>query len=333
MSEHHRWARLSLAASACLLLTGFHWPWERASEDNRILLSGTVEARETELSFQTGGRIVARKVDEGDRVAVGELVAALDARDYELALNRAQAQAQSAAAALAVLKAGTRPQELKVAESAVDQAGARLAFARSEIRRVSDLMPKKLASQQQLDQARLQLNVAETDLAQAQQRLGLAREGPRKEDIDRAAADYAAAREAVAQAQQQLAYTRLLSPVAGVVSARLAEVGEVVTVGKPILRIAELASPWVRAYLSETDLARVKLGQRADVRADGLPGKVFQGRLSFISPVAEFTPKTVETRALRVDLVYRVKVDVDNSQGLLKIGQPADVVLDTAPPS
>jgi len=129
-----------------------------------------------------------------------------------------------------------------------------------------------------------------------------------------------------------LAYIQLHSPVAGVVAVRLAEVGEVVSSGKPVLRIAELGRPWVRAYLNEADLPRVRLGQPAEVRVDGLPGKVLAGRLAFISPDAEFTPKTVETRALRVDLVYRVKIEVENRDGVLKLGQPADVLLKAVSP-
>jgi len=119
---------------------------------------------------------------------------------------------------------------------------------------------------------------------------------------------------------------------AGVVSVRLAEVGEVVSSGKPVLRVAELSRPWVRAYLNEADLPRVRLGQPAEVRADGLPGRVLAGRLAFISSDAEFTPKTVETRALRVDLVYRVKIEVENPSGALKLGQPADVLLKAIAP-
>jgi len=112
-----------------------------------------------------------------------------------------------------------------------------------------------------------------------------------------------------------------------VVSVRLADSGQNVTAGQAVLRLAELAKPWVRVYLGEKDLPRVRLGQGAEISVDGLPGRTFKGRLSFISPEAEFAPKTVETRALRVDLVYRAKVDVEDAAGLLKIGMPADVHL------
>jgi HlyD family secretion protein len=173
--------------------------------------------------------------------------------------------------------------------------------------------------------------MASARLEQARQALSLAREGPRKEDVQRAAADVAVAEAGRRSAEQQLSYVHLVSPSAGVISVRMAEAGQVVASGQPVFRVAQLDRPWVRAYLPEPDLARVRLGQSADVRLDGLPGKVFKGRLAFISPQAEFTPKTVETRALRVDLVYRITVEVDNAGAELKIGMPGDVTLAVAP--
>jgi len=219
-----------------------------------------------------------------------------------------------------------------VAEAQLAKAQADLDYARVEYERIADLVSRKLAPQDQLDQARQHQNIALAGVEQARQNLALLREGPRREEIDQAAATLRARQAAVETAQRQLDYTEARSPVAGVVAVRLAEVGEIVSSGKPVLRIAELGRPWVRAYLNETDLTRVQVGQAAEVRVDGLPGKVLVGRLAFVSPNAEFTPKTVETRALRVDLVYRVKIEVDNPGGVLKLGQPADVVLKAATP-
>ncbi len=327
----HRFLRL-LVFTGLPLLCAFHWPWQPADVSNRIELSGTVEAREVDLAFQVGGRIVRLAVDEGDAVQVGQPVASLDENDYQLALRNATAQRDAAQAALAVLQAGTRVQELRVAEAQLAKAQADLDYARLEYQRVAELIPKRLAAQERLDQARLQQEVAQAGVDQARQTLALLREGPRQEELDRAAAELRARQAAVEIAQRQLEYAQLHSPVAGVVSVRLAEAGEVVVVGKPVLRVAELGRPWVRAYLNEVDLARVRLGQAAEVRVDGLPGQVLNGRLAFIAPDAEFTPKTVETRALRVDLVYRVKVEVDNPDGALKLGMPADVILTAATP-
>ncbi|NIR61056.1 MAG: HlyD family efflux transporter periplasmic adaptor subunit [Gammaproteobacteria bacterium] len=188
-------------------------------------------------------------------------------------------------------------------------------------------MPRELASQEALERARMQLDIARAGVDEAKQRLELLREGPRRETIEQARAELEAHRAAVATAERRLGYTRLKSPVSGIVEVRLAESGEVLAAGQPVLRIAELDAPWVRAYLPEPDLARVQLGQSAQVRVDGLPGQILDGTLSFIAAEAEFTPKTVETRELRVDLVYRVKIRLNDPQGRLKIGMPADVTL------
>ena len=321
-----------LTLSLLPLLTAFRWPWQAASDPERIELSGTVEARKVDLAFQVGGRIAELAVDEGDAVQAKQRVATLDARDYELALRAATAQMDAAQAALAALRAGTRIQELRVAEAQLAKAQADLDYAHVEFKRIAELVARKLAPQEQLDQLQQRQNVALAGVEQARQMLALLREGPRQEEIDRAAAELRARQAAVETARQQLAYVQLHSPVTGVVSVRLVETGEVVAAGKPVLRVAELSQPWVRAYLNEADLPRVRLGQPAEVRVDGLPGKVWPGRLAFIAPDAEFTPKTVETRALRVDLVYRVKIEVENPSGALKLGQPADVRLKAVAP-
>lgn len=311
----------SLAASAGLVACNSKGSVEE------IALSGTVEARETALAFQVPGRIAELLVDEGKKVTSGQETARLVDDDYALALQRARAEVAAAEAALAQLEAGSRRQELKVAEAALEKAQAEQRYAEEEVARVTSLIGKKLASQEQLDQAHLRRDVAKAAVRQARQQLLLLREGPRQEEIARAKAELDARRSAVKTAERQLAYTRLVSPVSGTISLRQAEAGEVVGAGQPVFKVAELTRPWVRAYLNETDLARVRLGQSAQVTVDGLPGKQFSGTLSFIAPDAEFTPKSVETRALRVDLVYRVKIELEDPKGILKLGMPADVIL------
>lgn len=272
-------------------LTGCKMPWSNSSDD-AINLSGTIEARDADLSFQVSGRIASMPVDEGSAVKSGTVVATLDDADYKLGLRRAQA-------------------EYAAAKAMVVQAKAHLKFTASELHRISRLAEKNLVSPQQLEQAQTNNEAAAADL-------------------QRANAQVKVTTAVLNTAQHQLNYVQLTAPNDGVISSRLAEVGEVVPAGKPVFSLAETTHPWVRAYLNETDLSRVRLGQEAEVRVDGLPNKVFKGRLSFISPKAEFTPKTVETRALRVDLVYRVRVEVDNPDGVLKIGMPADVKLEPA---
>lgn len=297
-----------------------------------ILVSGSIEARETDLAFQVPGRVASLLADEGDTVTDGQKMASLEPHDYELALAHARAEAEASKAQLALLEAGSRPEEIRAGQAAVDQAIAQLKFAQSETKRITQLIPRQLASQDELDRVRLQENVAQATLTQAREQLALLQQGPRKEQIAQARADYEAHLQAVAVAQQQLAYVDLVSPVAGSVTVRMAEAGEVVTAGQPVLRVASVESPWVRLYVNEKDLSRIRLGQPAEVRVDGLPDKVFDGRVTFISSEAEFTPKTVETRELRVDLVYRVKVEVANPGGVLKVGMPADVNLAIAAP-
>ena len=288
MRPEHRFVRYwFLILLPLLVLTGCSKPWGRGGNDAPIQLSGTVEARDADLSFQVSGRIATMPVDEGAAVKTGDVVATLDDSDYKLGLRRAQAEYVAATATVA-------------------QAKARLKLTTSELHRLSSLADKNLVSPQQIEQAQTNNESAEADL-------------------ERANAQVKVAAAALSTAQHQLDYVHLTAPADGIISSRLAEIGEVVAAGKPVFSLAETSRPWIRAYLNETDLARVRIGQEAEVRVDGLPDKVIKGRLSFISPKAEFTPKTVETHALRVDLVYRIRVEVDNPDGVLKIGMPADI--------
>lgn len=296
---------------------------------DQILLAGTVEAREVGLAFRVNGRIDSLGTDEGRPVSRGQAVARLDAEPYRLAVERAEAEMRAAKAALEVLQAGSRAQEIRAAEASLAAARAEQAYARSEMDRIATLVSRNLASQEQLDQTQLRVRSAQAGVTRARQELALLREGPRQEEIRRGQAQFDASRAALATARQQLDFTTLDSPVNGIVSVRMAEAGEVVAAGQPVFRVTELDRPWVRAYLSETNLARVRLGQPARVSVDGVE-RVFEGTLSFISPEAEFTPKTVETRELRTGLVYRVKIQLENPEGVLKLGMPADVVLPVA---
>lgn len=310
---------------------GFIWRWLHPHEEasTNLSLAGTIEARQIRPGFLVSGRIRTLHVDEGMPVKKGQLIAELDDRDYVLALQQATAQRDAAAATLAALQAGSRPEEIRAAEAALAEAEARLAFANAELKRLERLAPQNLASREQLDKARADQKAARAARDRAGQTLRLLQIGPRQEDIDKARAQLTAAEAAVLAASQRLDYTRLQAPIDGIVSVRLAEAGNVVAVGVPVFEIDSLQNPWVRAWLNEPDLPRVKLGQAVKIVADGLPGQVLKGKLAYISPRAEFTPKTVETRALRVDLVYRIKVDVANPDGLLKLGMPVDVLFET----
>jgi HlyD family secretion protein len=311
--------------AAIALLPGCRWPWTADDAHLPLALSGTVDAHEVDVAFQAAGRIRTLFTDEGRVVHPGDVVAQLDDSDLVLAAQRARAQAASASNALASLRAGARPQELRVARAVLSQAQADRRYADLQVQRTRELIAREFVSHDQLDRVQSTADSAAARVDQARESLSLLEAGARPQDLARAAADADAAVAASDSAQRELGYARLVSPSAGMVSVRLAERGQVVAVGQPVFRIAELQRPWVRAYLPEQDVARVHLGDPVDVRVDGRPDKAWHGHLSFISPQAEFTPKTVETKALRVDLVYRVTVDVDDAAGDLKIGMPADL--------
>ena len=176
-------------------------------------------------------------------------------------------------------------------------------------------------------------DVAQAKLRDATERLRLLEKGPRQEKIAQARAQVDAARQALARTLTQLGYTTVPSPLTGVVISKNVEPGEYVAAGTPIVTVGDLEHIWLRAYVNETDLGRIKLGQPVRVTADTYPGRVYQGRVSFISPEAEFTPKNVQTDKERVKLVYRVKIDISNSRMELKPGMPADaeILLAEAP--
>ena len=201
---------------------------------------------------------------------------------------------------------------------------------RAEYDRQKALLDREVISQREFDAANAAFASAEAKEKDAAERLALLRKGPRKEQVEAARARALQARKALDLAETQLGYAELRSPVTGVVLSKAAEPGEVLPAGAPVVTAADLSTVWVRAYVEETDLGRVKLGQQASVTVDAFPGKSFPGRVAFISSEAEFTPRAVQTKGERVKLVYRVKVDVANPDMDLKPGMPADVAIETA---
>ncbi|MGE5189634.1 MAG: efflux RND transporter periplasmic adaptor subunit [Gemmatimonadota bacterium] len=316
-----------LAAGAAL----FGWSRLRDGRDDAtIRLSGNVEVIDVGVSFKVPGRVRARLVDEGMSVADGQVVAVLDAEDLERELGVKEAEAAAARASLAELLAGSRPQEIARAEAAVARAEAEAVRLARDGERVAALYAREAVARREFDAAKAAADVAQARLEEAREDLLLVREGPRRETIARARARLREAEEAAALARTRLSYATVRAPLAGIVLSRNVEPGDYVFAGTPVVTVGDLRKPWVRAYVAETDLARVKVGQPVSVTNDTYPGKRYAGRVSFVSPEAEFTPKSVETRKERVKLVYRIKVDIDNPAMELKPGMPVDAVIDTA---
>jgi HlyD family secretion protein len=294
----------------------------------KLRFSGNIEAHESQLSFKVQGRIVQLPIEEGQWVEPGALVARLDTDDLRQRVNVDRANLGVRESSLALTLAGTRHQEVQAAQQAMLQAQADLDQRKLDFARAQQLFAKDAISAQDRDVADTNLKRSQAAFQQAKERYDQAVEGARKEEIAVAEANVKQARESLGLSRITLDNATLLAPTAGVITVRQAEIGEVVSPGTPVATLADLDHLWLRAYVPETDLGKIRWGQAATVKTDTYPGKTYKGRISFISPQAEFTPKSVQTFQERVTLVYRIKIDVENPNHELKPGMPADAEID-----
>jgi HlyD family secretion protein len=315
------------------LAAGAYWYFRiyEPAHSDRLELMGNVEVRQVNLGFKVGGRIDRLAVDEGDTVAAGALLAALDKRYFDDAIRGAEAEVARQQAALDRLEHGTRPEEVDQAKAVVAEHEAMVENARIVFRRQSELKQKGVASQQAYDDAAATLRQAEAQLQSADKALTLAEIGPRVEDIAEARASLQAAQAALIQAQRDLEDAELIAPSAGTVLSRVREVGAIIQAGETVYVLSLTSPVWVRSYVSEPDLGRVQPGMKVEIRSDTPGTPVYVGTIGFISPAAEFTPKTVETRELRTALVYRLRIVVDNPDGALRQGMPVTIAVPPLP--
>lgn len=365
----------------------FAWSRTRAEDENLLRLSGNIEFRKVDMAFKTAGKLAELKINEGDSVKQGQLLARLDhvamtrmrERDsagidvaesnlkqlrtmieYQRAALEAEtrlreAELRQARARLQELLDGARPQEVAQARALVTDIRAIQQQAAKDYERAQKLVAAEDISQSQFDQYKLRLDSTTAQLQNAEQRLALVLEGPRKTDIESARANVAraeaamrlteaqrlevtrkeqdlAARRADVQRNQanvgvidsQLDDTNLHSPIDGVVLVKSADPGEVLAAGTPVVTLGEIDKPWFRGYVPQSKLGRVQLGQTVQVRTDSYPDKRYTGRITFIASEAEFTPKQIQTQEERVKLVYRIKVEVENPGRELKLNMPVD---------
>ena len=298
---------------------------------NEIALSGNIEAHESLLSFKVPGRVIELPIEEGQQVKQNDLLARLEDSDIKQKVRIDEASVAVRQSNLDLTMAGTRDQEIKALQQTVIDAQADLALKKADSDRAQQLFSKDELSAQDRDHAATALKRADATLSAAQQRLNEAEEGARKEDIAIARANLNQARANLGLSRINAGYATLRASSSGVITVRQAELGEVVAPGSPVVSIADLDHIWLRSYVAETDLGRIHWGQAATVTTDTYPGKQYQGRISFIAPNAEFTPKSVQTYKERVTLVYRIKIDIENSNHELKPGMPADAHIQLAP--
>lgn len=323
-----RWIAIAVAVIALGGLLAFWLLRDRGNPDV-LRLYGNVDIREVELAFRQPGRLTEMAFDEGDAVTAGAVMAQLDATPYREKLAAAEAELAAAQAQLDKLHSGNRPQEIAQAREQVRQAQASAAEAERNFRRQDSLLKSGASSQRAVDVARAARDQSAANLAAAQASLSLATAGFRREDIAAGKARVAAAEAALTQAHTAVADATLVAPSNGVVIARVREPGSMVASSTPVYSLSLRDPVYLRAYVGEIDLGRIAPGTKVRVHTDSST-TVYHGQIGFISPRAEFTPKTVETADLRTDLVYRLRVVVSDADEGLRQGMPVTVDVDTA---
>jgi HlyD family secretion protein len=319
---------LLAAAGTAAGLTWWLTHREPAAQD--LVLYGNVDLRQVALAFDNSERIAEVLVQEGDPVRRSQVLARLDTRRLEPRVAQAEARVAAQYQVVARLRNGTRPEEIAQARANVQSARADAANARRQFERITSLFEGsrgRAVSQEDFDNAKAALDVAEARLAVNQKALALAVAGPRQEEIAEAEARLRADEAQLALLQRELADAQLVAPVDAVVRTRLMEPGEMASPQRPVFSLAITDPKWVRAYASELELGKVRPGMAAFVAVDSFPGQRFEGWVGFVSPVAEFTPKAVQTEELRTSLVYEVRVFVKDPTDVLRLGMPATVHL------
>ena len=305
-------------------------------DEGRIRATGYVEATEVRVAAEVGGTVLEVAVDEGARVVSGALLARIDKTDLALARDRAVAERSAADAQLRLLQAGARPEEVRQAQAQVEAAEAdgtaaraELDAARADLARFEGLLAANAGSRKQRDDAATRRDQAAARVRAADERARAAREvlarlrsGARRQELDVARARVAAVDAQIASIEESLNDTRIVSPVGGIVTTRLIDPGETIPPGAPAVVITDLDHAWANVYVEEPQVPRIALGASATVITDA--GQRLAGTVTFVSPRAEFTPRNVQTANDRAKLVYRLKVTVDNRQGILKPGMPVE---------
>lgn len=318
-----------VAAVVVAVLAVTWWAVGREGGSADVLrASGTVEATDADLGFQVGGRIDGVSVAEGDRVAAGAELARLEMSDLRARRAAALAQVSAARAQLAELERGARPEELAQARAAEQAAREQMEDARRVLERMRPLYEGGAVSRQALDQAATAYAVARAQHDQMREQEGLVQRGPRAERLDAQRAVVQQAEALLAQADAATTHAVIQAPFSGVISVRHREEGEAVGAGAPVLTLMNPADRWVRIYVREDEIGRVRIGQRAAITSDSDRSRRYDGHVTYISTNAEFTPRNVQTTEERVKLVYAVKVRIaGDADMMLKPGVPADVQL------
>lgn len=302
------------------------------ADPNTVQLNGRIEAALVDLAPKVAGRVIAIRAKEGDRVKAGDLLISLDLGDTALAVERDRHGVESARARLQDLAVGSRQSEVAAAEAEVADRRAAVELAVKELQRQEFLLSKQVGAERDYDRAKTELDRAKATVRMSEERLTLTREGFRRWQTQQARSEVDRAQAQLAQSQVIARESEIRAPADGVVTHRMVEPGQLLAAGQTGMTLALTTRLYVRTFVPETKMGQVKQGQTALVSVDAFPGKTFTATVAEISPDAEFTPKAVETKAERVNLVYAAKVDLTLGWNApLVPGQPADVHVSVAP--
>ncbi len=320
---------LLLAAIAAAGYFGKNWYAERSAlEDGELRMYGAIDIRDAGLAFKEQERLAEVLVEEGDQVAAGQVLARLDTERLEAEIAETEARIRAQQEVVKKLRAGFRKQEVEQARAEVEAARVQVTNAEQVMHRVSSTTGTGATSRQAFDDANSRLQVEQAQLKVREKRLDLLLEGSRQEDITAAEHQLAALTAGLQQLTVRLADRTLIAPAGGTIQSRILEPGEMAGPTRPVFTLALDDPKWVRAYLPEPELGLIRPGMRASIFSDSLPGEPIEGWVGFISPVAEFTPRTVQTEDLRTRLVYETRVFVHDEQNRLRLGMPVTVVID-----
>lgn len=316
---------LILAVVAAIAFAVWHFNSAPEDDESSLTLFGNIDIRQVSLTFHDPEHITEMTVKEGDRVKKGQLLALQDLQRFQYELESAEAKTEAQRQVVARLENGSRPEDIRKALADVKAAEADVTFADKEYRRMLSLVKRKLTSVESVDRTRSELQNAREKLQALKEVYTLAVIGPRKEDIAAAKAQLKANESAMKLAKKIWEDAHLYAPSTGIIQDRILEPGDMADAQTPVYTLALIDPVWARVYVPEKQLGKLKYGQKARITTDSNPDKVYQGWVGFISPSAEFTPKTVETPELRTNLVYQIRVFACNPENELRLGMPVTV--------
>ncbi len=321
---------LVLVVAVVTIVCGMNQGWFGNDKNaHELVLAGNVDVREVSLAFRGSDRLKELLAEEGDEVKKGQVLARLDTQETKVSIEKMKAEILAQESAVRLLHNGTRSEVINQAQARLNAAQANSANAQIKMKRSQQLYSDAgVISRQELDNAVYAAQAAEAETAAAQEYYREALAGPRPEEIQQGEAKLESLKQELARQEYLLSQMELISPVDGVIRSRLLEAGDMASPSLPVFKISLHDKKWVRVYVKETDLAHVYEGQKATIYIDSLPDTGIDGQVGFISSTAEFTPKTVQTDDLRTNLLYEVRVYVDDVNNSLRMGMPATVRLE-----